>query len=182
MQKEDETMKKINSYKLTKVDYVKSQMKINKLLNDNDVFDIQHTLLKDKATITFIKELKVEGKNIKLGVKIIIPKLNEGNRNQLYRALFYYLKAKFESLYFGFTEEYNEAFVKEFMPHIIADKTGKTISDIIIPNLNKALLFTDEGEQLFIEDKKEYQDENKDKFKIDLDKTKEVEIDTEDKQ
>ena len=104
----------------------------------------------------FIKELKIEDKMMKVGVKISIPEVSEKNKNQLYRALFYYLKAKFESLTFGFVEEYNEAFIKEFMPYLIADKQGRTVADLILPKFNNAIgNIRDDGEQLFLEDKKE---------------------------
>lgn len=151
-------MKKVwksKAYKNTKVDYVKSQVCISKLLNQNGIKDIQHASYQDKAQIMFIKELKVEDKLMKVGVKIQVPEVSDKNKNQLYRALFYYLKAKFESLTFGFVEEYNEAFVKEFMPYLIADKQGRTIADIVLPKLNNAIGYTKSGEQLFIEDKNE---------------------------
>src|SRR3990167_3950586 len=148
-------MKKIwksKAYKGTKVDYVKSQVSISKLLNQNGIKDIQHSSYQDKAQIMFLKELKIEDKMIKVGVKISVPEVSEKNKNQLYRALFYYLKAKFESLTFGFVEEYNEAFIKEFMPYVITDKSGRTISDIILPKLNNAALKGESGEQLYLED------------------------------
>ena len=148
-------MKKVwksNAYKNTKVDYVKSQVAISKLLNNNGIKDIQHSSYADKAQILFIKELKVEEKLMKVGIKIVVPEVEERNKNQLYRALFYYLKAKFESLTFGFVEEYNEAFVKEFMPYLIADRQGRTVADIVLPKLNKAIGHIKEGEQLYLED------------------------------
>ena len=150
-------MKKYKSkaYKGTKVDYVQSQVQISKLLNQNGIKDIQHSAYQDKATITFLKELKVEDKLMKVGVKISVPDVEEKTKNQLYRALFYYLKAKFESLTFGFVEEYNEAFVKEFMPYLIADKQGRTIADIVLPRFNKAIPYTNSGEQLYLEEAKE---------------------------
>ena len=150
-------MKKIwksKAYKNTKVDYAKSQISINKLLNNNGIKDIQHSTFEDKVRILFIKELEVEGKLMKVGIKIEIPEVEEKNKNQLYRALFYYLKAKFESLTFGFVEEFNEAFVKEFMPYIIADKQGRTVADIVLPKLNNAVGYTQEGEQLYLEEAK----------------------------
>ena len=150
---------KSKAYKLTKVDYIKSQMQINKVLRDNGIKDFQHTQEADKGTIVFLKELQVETKKIKVGVKITLPDVTEQTRNQLYRALFYYLKTKFESLTFGFVEEYNEAFVKEFMPYLVADKNGKTIADIILPKLNNALTYTPQGEQLYLENKSEELDE-----------------------
>ena len=143
---------KSKAYSNTKVDYVKSQMVINKLLRDNGIEDSQHSNIQGKAQILFIKELDVEGKMMKVGIKISISDVNDKNRNQLYRALFYYLKAKFESLTFGFVEEYNEAFVKEFMPYLIADRQGRTVADIVLPKLNKAIGIVKEGEQLYLED------------------------------
>ncbi len=156
-------MKKIwksKAYKNTKVDHVKSQVAISKMLNDNGIRDIQHSSYQDKAQILFIKELKVEDKLMKVGIKIVVPEVEERNKNQLYRALFYYLKAKFESLTFGFVEEYNEAFVKEFMPYLIADKQGRTVADIVLPKLNKALEHGKEGEQLYLEDASEEETKN----------------------
>jgi hypothetical protein len=152
---------KSKAYKNTKVDYVKSQVAISKLLNQNGVKDIQHSSYQDKAQIVFLKELKVEDKMMKVGVKISVPEVSEKNKNQLYRALFYYLKAKFESLTFGFVEEYNEAFVKEFMPYLITDKQGRTVADIILPRLGKAIEYTKQGEQLYLEEVKEDKEELK---------------------
>ena len=146
---------KSKAYKNTKVDYAKSQIGINKLLNNNGIKDIQHSSFEDKVRILFIKELKVENKLMKVGVKIEIPEVEERNKNQLYRALFYYLKAKFESLTFGFVEEFNEAFVKEFMPYLIADKQGRTVADIVLPKLNNAISYTPDGGQLYLEEAKE---------------------------
>ena len=55
---------------------------------------------------------------------------------------------------FGFVEEYNEAFVKEFMPYLIADKQGRTVADLILPKFNNAIgNIRDDGEQLFLGDK-----------------------------
>ena len=146
---------KSKAYKNTKVDYVKSQVCISKLLNLNGIKDIQHSSYQDKAQIMFIKELKIEDKTMKVGVKISVPEVSDKNKNQLYRALFYYLKAKFESLTFGFVEEYNEAFVKEFMPYLIADKQGRTIADIILPKLGNAISYTKNGGQLYLEELKD---------------------------
>ena len=147
---------KSKAYKGTKVNFIKSQMSINKILLQNGIKDVQHTQMADKSQIVFMKELKVENKSMKIGVKISLPDVTDRNKNQLYRALFYYLKAKFESLTFGFVEEYNEAFVKEFMPYLITDKQGRTVADLILPKFNKAIgNIRDDGEQLFLEDKTE---------------------------
>jgi hypothetical protein len=143
---------KSKAYKNTKVDFIKSQGQINKLLEANGITEKQYTdsLEEGKSQIVFLKPLEVEGKRFKVGVKISIPEVLEKNRNQLYRALFYYLKAKFESLTFGFVEEYNEAFVKEFMPYLIADKDGKTVADLILPRFANALPNVKQGETLYL--------------------------------
>lgn len=150
---------KSRAYITTKVNYIKSQMQINKILLDNGITDSRHSTIQNKSELLFLKELISEGRKVKVGVKIIIPFSDEKNRNQIYRALFHYLKSKFESLTFGFVEEYNEAFVKEFMPYLIVDNKGKTISDIILPKLNNALEETKQGEQLFLENKRNEDEE-----------------------
>jgi hypothetical protein len=141
------------AYKNTKVDYVKSQAQIGKILSQNGIMEKQFTESDNKVQIVFLKNLEFEGKKFKIGVKILIPNVNEKNKHQLYRALFYYLKAKFESLTFGFVEEYNEAFVKEFMPYLITDKQGRTVADIILPKYANAIGQTGNDEQLFLEHK-----------------------------
>ncbi|MBU0958314.1 MAG: hypothetical protein KKB31_00055 [Nanoarchaeota archaeon] len=147
---------KSKAYQNTKVPYEKTQVKIGKLLLDNGVYEKQFTDRIDKSEFVFMKELEVENKKVKVGVKITIPDVTEKTKNQLYRALFYYLKAKFESLTFGFVEEYNEAFIKEFMPYLIAGRDGRTVADLILPKYNMAIgNVKDDGEQLFLEDKTE---------------------------
>jgi hypothetical protein len=146
---------KCKAYKGTEVNYIKSQEQINKLLNNNGINDIQHTRLGNQANIMFIKELKIETKIVKVGVKVTLPDIDIKVQDQLYRALFYYLKAKFESLTFGFVEEYNEAFVKEFMPYLVADKTGRTVADVILPKLVSNANIIGNNEQLYLEDKEE---------------------------
>lgn len=151
----DEIFMKSKAYKNTKVDYIKSQVKINQILNKNGIYEIQHTQLDGKFQIAFLKIIEFEGKKTKIGVKIVIPNPCEKDRNQLYRALFYYLKVKFESLTFGFVEEYNEAFVKEFMPYLVLDRSGKSLGETLLVNLDKALENTQEGGQIFLEYKEE---------------------------
>ena len=149
-------MKKIwksRAYRDTKVDSSKTESDIGKLLKKYGINERQFTDRGDKAEFTFLKDMKVETGIVKVGVKIVIPNITDKNRNQLYRALFYYLKAKFESLDFGFVEEHQEAFVKEFLPYLIVDKSGRTVTDLIIPKLHEAMRSSVEGEQLFLENK-----------------------------
>ena len=144
---------KSKAYKNTKVDFIKSQIQINKLLELNGIQEKQYSdsLEGKRSQIVFLKPLEFEGRKFKIGVKISILDATEKIRNQLYRALFYYLKAKFESLTFGFVEEYNEAFIKEFMPYLITDKTGQTVADLILPKFATALPNVKQGETLYLE-------------------------------
>ena len=148
---------KSKAYRNTKVDFIKSQQQINGLLEKNGVSERQFTdsIEEGKSQIVFLKPLEFEGKQFKIGVKITIPNVSEKTRNQLYRALFYYLKAKFESLTFGFVEEYNEAFVKEFMPYLITDKAGRTVADLILPKYADVLPNVKQGETVYLELPKE---------------------------
>ena len=38
------------------------------------------------------------------------------------------------------------------MPYLIADKEGRTVADIVLPKLNKAIGHLQEGEQLYLEE------------------------------
>lgn len=153
---------KSKAYRNTHVDFIKSQIQINKLLEMHGIQEKQYTdsLEEKRSQIVFLKPLEFEGRKFKIGVKISIPDSSEKTRNQLYRALFYYLKAKFESLTFGFVEEYNEAFIKEFMPYLITDKNGQTVADLILPKFANALPNVKSGETLYLDKPKLKDDEN----------------------
>ena len=63
-------MKKIwksKAYKNTKIDFIKSQISINKILLQNGIKDVQHTQMANKSQIVFMKELKIEDKSMKIG-------------------------------------------------------------------------------------------------------------------
>ena len=141
------------AYATTSVDWTKSRGDIQKLLEKNDIKDVAFSDFENNFQIIFLKNLEFEGKRIRMGVKLVIPNMNTRNKNQLHRALFYYLKAKFESLDFGFVEEYNEAFVKEFMPYLVTDRSGKTVSDLIIPKFANQIESTEQDTQLYLESK-----------------------------
>ena len=90
----------------------------------------------------------IDEKPVDIGVRILLPipqsKNPEQSKNQIHRALFYYLKSKFEAFNFGIVE-----FIQEFLPHlIISDKGGnsKTMYEAIAPQYIKGLLSGQQGE------------------------------------
>ncbi len=143
-------MRTVESYKKTSVHWGKSQADIGKLLNKYGVLDTRFTFLQSRNELIceFNYPTVIEEKEICAGVRILLPVPNIQNseqaKNQIHRALFYYLKSKFEALSFGLVE-----FMQEFMPHlIVTDKQGnsRTLYQIIGPQYNKGLLTGQQGE------------------------------------
>ena len=131
-------MNKNNPYRHTTVNYMKTQVKVNELLKRYDIVDTRWTNLKDQVVFEFNKLVELEGQERLAGVRIVIQGVDDGNRNQLHRALFYYLKSKMEFLDFGFIE-----FLQEFMPHLIlTDKSGRDITayQLFKPQYEKGLI------------------------------------------
>lgn len=146
-------MKPIKAYKTTQVNWGKSQAQITKLLEQQNIKDIRFTFLQSKNELIceFNYPLNIDDKDHSAGVRIIlpIPDNSEKGRNQIHRALFYYLKTKFEALNFGLVE-----FIQEFMPHLVVfDKEGnsKTLYQIIHPQYQKGLITGNQGEIKMIE-------------------------------
>jgi len=132
------------AYKHTKVNYMKTQTKVSELLRKYDIFDTRWTNLKDRVVFEFNKLIELEGQERLAGVRIVIQGIDDDNRNQLHRALFYYLKSKMEFLEFGFIE-----FLQEFMPHLIlTNKSGQSITayQLFKPQYQKALIDKKQGE------------------------------------
>ena len=141
------------AYKNTQVNWAKSQAQIGKLLDERKIKDVRFTFLQSQNSLIceFNYPTKIEGKEVNIGVRILVPiKDNtEQSRNQIHRALFYYLKTKFEALDFGLVE-----FIQEFMPHLIVfDKQGnsKTLYQVISPQYNKGVITGQQGEIKMIE-------------------------------
>jgi hypothetical protein len=126
----------LRAYRDTPVSWMVTQGQITKLLNQQDIYDVQFTtisqataeqsgLTMDKGTIAlmlvFQKPLTLpDGKSGNIPVRVIIPNIYETQLNQYYRMLFWYLKSKFEAIDTGLVE-----FAEEFMAHLqIADKHG----------------------------------------------------------
>jgi len=147
----------IKAYKHTSVAWGKSQANITKLLTEYGIQDTRFTFLQSRNELIceFNYPTKIEDKDVSIGVRILvpIPKLEdlEKAKNQIHRALFYYLKTKFEALSFGLVE-----FTQEFMPHlVIFDKQGnsKTLYQIISPQYSKGLITGQQDDIKMIEQK-----------------------------
>jgi len=140
--------RKLKSYKNTSVNWGKSQAQIGKLLDSAGISDVRFTFMQSQQSIIceFNYPEEIDGKTMNIGVRIIIRipehKNPEQAKNQVHRALYYYLKSKFEALDFGLIE-----FMQEFMPHLIVhDKQGRTqtMYQMIAPQYEKGLI---SGEQ-----------------------------------
>ena len=150
-------MKIPKSYKQTKVNWGKSQAQIAKLLETQGILDVRISFLLSKNILVceFNYPTKLEGKITNLGVRIAlpVPDTSERAKNQIHRALFYYLKTKFEALNFGLVE-----FIKEFMPYLVVfDKHGnsQTLFQIISPQYLQGVITGQQGEIKMIEHEKE---------------------------
>ena len=119
------------SYRHTTVHWGKSQADMLRLLSKHGVKDVRFTTLESQKCVIceFSYPTKMENKDVVLGVRIMakLPEMGrladaERVKNQVHRALLYYLKTKFEALQFGLVE-----FVQEFLPHLVLmDKDGRS--------------------------------------------------------
>ncbi len=146
-------MKPYKAYRNTTVNYMKTQAKICELLRRHDIYDTRWTNLADKILFEFNKNIEIENKERTAGIRITISGIDDKNRNQVSRALFYYLKSKFEFLEFGFIE-----FLQEFMPHLLlTGKDGNSVTayQMFKPQYEKGLLLKgDMGEVKMLPDYK----------------------------
>lgn len=148
-------MRTVKAYKHTSVNWGKSQAQITKLLEQQGIQDVRFTFLQTQNSLIceFNYPTKIDGKDVSVGVRILlpIPKDDEKAKDQIHRALFYYLKTKFEALNFGLVE-----FIQEFMPHLVVfNKQGesKTLYQIIQPQYQKGLVTGQQGEIKMLENK-----------------------------
>ena len=141
------------AYKQTQVNWGKSQAQITKLLESQGVQDVRFTFLQSQNSLIceFNYPTELENKKVVAGVRILLPVPNNDKaRNQIHRALFYYLKTKFEALNFGLVE-----FIQEFMPHLIVFDKGvsKTMYQTIGPQYEKGLISGQQHEIKMLEQK-----------------------------
>lgn len=128
----------LKAYRDTPVNWTVTQGQISKMLNAQQIYDIQFTTISaataaqsglqmDPDTtalmLVFQKEVALEdGRMGNVPVRVIVPNVRADKMNQYYRMLFWYLKSKFEAIDTGLVE-----FAEEFMAHLqIADKHGTT--------------------------------------------------------
>ena len=131
--------KKLSPYANTDVHYAKTQGEIIQLFSKYGIEDIRFTSLGSagQLILEFTNLVEINKQWVPASVRIVIPGITEKNRNQLHRALFYYLKSKLEALSFEFVE-----FVKEFFPYLVTrDNTEQatTIYEYLGPQYKLAL-------------------------------------------
>lgn len=133
-----------NQYRDTSVHFERSRSQIEAILRKNRIEDIQHTVgfypAKGVHAIMILFSAEDEVQHRKYPIRILIPLKHTPDQamhyhkdlNQAYRALFWYLKSKFEAIAFGFE------FLSEFMPHIVVvNPQGalSTMAEEFIPRL-----------------------------------------------
>jgi len=126
-------------YANTTVHYAKTQGEIIELFDKYGIKDIRFTSLgsQGQLILEFTNMVEIQKQLVPASVRIVIPNITEKNRNQLHRALFYYLKSKMEALSFEFVE-----FVKEFFPYLVTrDSSGRpsTIYEYLGPQYKSSL-------------------------------------------
>ncbi|GAB6170577.1 hypothetical protein JCM15765_00550 [Paradesulfitobacterium aromaticivorans] len=126
-------------YANTTVHFAKTQGDIIELFDKYGIQDVRFTSMgsQGQLILEFTNYVEVNRQSVPASVRIVIPNITEKNRNQLHRALFYYLKSKMEALSFEFVE-----FVKEFFPYLVTrDEFGRptTIYDYLGPQYKLAL-------------------------------------------
>ena len=143
------------AYKQTQVNWAKSQGQIGKILDERGIKDVRFTFLQSQNQLIceFNYPTKIEDKDINVGVRIIVPIPDNSDqaKNRIHRALYYYLKTKFEALDFGLVE-----FIQEFMPHLVLfDKQGnsRTAYQIFSPQYSKGLISGQQGDIKMLEQK-----------------------------
>ncbi len=143
-------MKKLNSYKNTKVNWAKSQAQIGKLLDQVGVKDVRFTFMNSQNSIVceFNYPGELDNKTVNIGVRIVSRLIETNNeeqeKNRVHRILFNKLKSRFLEL-----QEGTEEFIKIFMADLVVfDKQGNssTMSQIILPQYNKGLITGQQGD------------------------------------
>jgi hypothetical protein len=127
------------AYKTTKVEWMKSQCETTKLLEKYGIRDCRFTYMgsENLLVLEFVKREKLDGVDSPIAVRLVVPGVTDKNRNQMYRAVYYYLKSKFEALAFGFIE-----FAQEFFPHLVLSdgRRTATVYEIMGPQYKEQVL------------------------------------------
>lgn len=126
-------------YADTKVHYLKSQGEIGALLSKNGVQDTRFTNLSSigQLILEFTRpQMLPDGREIRPAVRILVPDINDDNRNQKHRLLYWFLKSKFEALEAGLVE-----FIEEFFPYMLVPHGDRvaTIYEVLGARYTQAL-------------------------------------------
>lgn len=125
--------RKREPYAGTKVPWMQTQGHIIALLGKHGISDYRFVGLGSRGMIGLEFRWVPHPEQPGLTVRIVVPDVTDENRNARYRALYWYLKSKFEALQFGFVE-----FVREFLPYIVTG-SGQTVYEVLGPRIAQAL-------------------------------------------
>lgn len=149
----------LSAYLKTKVSHYRTQEVITGLLERQGIDEVRFTQAGRDIILEFNYPDEFEGKAIKLGVrfKLTVPKTDNEKerkqlRNQYYRALFYVLKSKLESVEFGI-REFGQEFLGDLIYKLPDGRTG-TVAEIIAPQLQRSIA-EGKSEVLMLEDRRE---------------------------
>ena len=134
---------KNNAYKATTIHWGKSQADICNLLQKNGISDTRFTVTATCTICEFNYPQKQGIASVRISVPIPESRDTEKMKNQLHRALFYYLKTKFEALNFGLME-----FMQEFLPYLViknSDGKSMTMYEAIAPQYKESLITGQQG-------------------------------------
>ncbi len=153
-------------YRGTSVNYNVSLSHINKLLTKYGIETVNHTTGWSEEhnqyciMVHFTHYLLTGDVNQPIPIAILIgldstPKDKHGyamDLNQVYRAMFYYLKSKFEAIAFGFD------ILHEFLPHIqVRGPNGQIqgVAEVLLPRLRRMAALGTQTNLLQLEDHNE---------------------------
>ena len=154
-----------SAYRDTRVPAGQSMTEIDKILAKHGIMDITHTKgwYEERQVyaimVQFTHRLKIDELNQPVPIGIVIPmetkpsdSTYEKELRQVYRAMHWYLKSKFEAIEFGFD------LLQEFMPHIrVRGPDGRItgFADVFLPRYKKALALGKGEDVLRLEYKEE---------------------------
>jgi len=131
-------------YDKTKVHWSRSQAEICRLLAAHGIQDVRFTTVGSQQTLVleFSRVETIDDQEVRPAVRIVVPGLtDEAESSRLHRVLYWYLKAKLESLDHGLVE-----FWREFMPFLVVPGPGGrsvTLAEIVGPQYQRGLLTGD---------------------------------------
>lgn len=122
------------AYQYTQIESSKSQEKIENMLEELGIRDVRFTKIGGNYMVEFLVNLHSNENQRKVRIEIPVEdtwkKGKEGNKDQLFRVLFYNLKNRFVSVVSGL-----KTFENEFLSDLVIIHQGKEmrIGDVIAP-------------------------------------------------